>query len=58
VPDAQLLEELASDLERAFGDVRQTVEIAAMRERAGIIAGLRDADLPMPAAELDEGRVF
>ena len=60
VPDAQLLEELAADLERVLGDVRQTVEDwPAMRERVlGIIAGLATRKLPMPAAELDEGRAF
>jgi len=60
VPDADLLEELASDLERVLGDVRQTVEDwPAMRDRVlGIIHGLSTRTLPMPAAELDEGRAF
>ncbi|MEO8122796.1 MAG: NAD-glutamate dehydrogenase [Burkholderiales bacterium] len=60
VPEASGLEALSADITRVLGDVRLAVaDWPAMRDRVrAIVDGLSTQKLPIPAAELDEGRAF
>ena len=60
VPEASRLEALSADLKRVLGDVRQAVEDwPEMHDRVrAIVDGLSTQKLPIPAAELEEGRAF
>jgi len=60
ITEPSRLEALAGEVERLLGDVRQAVaDWEPIRQRAlAIVAGLTEHALPIPAAELAEGRAF